>query len=169
MSQTSLTDRMQAFIDAATAKHDSRYDYSQVAAKFVNAHTKVTITCPDHGDFDQTPNEHRRGQRCPDCSARRGSRAAVRRDLFIAQAQLLHGDRYDYRNVVYVNQHTPVTIICRAHGPFSQRPTNHLDNSTPSNCLDCAQEARNTLTRAAWRTRTQQPRKKRTGQFKKAA
>ncbi len=56
---------MQTFIDAATAKHNGKYDYGQVAAAFVNAHTKVTITCPDHGDFAQTPNEHRRGQRVP--------------------------------------------------------------------------------------------------------
>lgn len=169
MSQASLSARMQTFIDAATAKHNGKYDYGQVPAMFVNAHTKVTITCPDHGDFDQTPNEHRRGQRCPDCSARRGSRAVVRRDLFITNARIAHGDRYNYCDVVYVDQHTPVIIICRAHGAFSQRPTNHLDISTPSNCLRCAQDARDAQMRAAWKTRTQQPRKKRSGQFRKAA
>jgi hypothetical protein len=169
MAHASLSDRLQAFIDAAAKKHNGKNDYSHVAATFVNAHTKVTITCFDHGDFDQTPNEHRRGQRCPDCSGRRGSRPEARRQQFIDQARIIHGDRYDYRNVVYVDQHTPVIITCRAHGVFSQRPTNHLDIDTPSNCLRCAQDARDAHMRTAWRTRTPQPRKKRTGKFTKAA
>lgn len=169
MPQATVTERMQAFVEAASEKHNGKYDYGQVAAAFVNAHTKVTITCPDHGDFDQTPNEHRRGQRCPDCSGRRGSRAVVRRASFIEQARLVHGNRYDYRDVDYVDQHTPVLISCRAHGAFQQRPTNHLDASSPSNCPRCAQDVRDISLRAAWRERAQQPRKKRSGQFKKAA
>jgi len=169
MPSASRADRLAAFIATATEKHAGKYDYSHVPADFINAHTPVTIGCPDHGEFPQTPNEHRRGQRCPDCSGRRGSRPEARREQFIERARSIHGDRYDYRDVVYVDQHTPVVIICRDHGPFSQRPTNHLSNNTPSNCLRCAQDVRDVATLRMWKDRAPQPRKKRTGKFKKAA
>lgn len=44
---------------------------------------------------------------------------------FITKARMRHGDRYDYSKVSYVNQKTPVTIICPIHGEFYQRPNNH--------------------------------------------
>lgn len=124
---------------------------------FVNAHTKVTIGCPEHGEFDQTPNEHRRGQRCPDCSGRRSSKATVGGARFEAQAAAMHGGRYDYSAVKYVDQHTEVTILCRTHGPFAQRPTNHLVTVSPSGCPDCADQARRLALKDAWtrRARTQ--------------
>jgi hypothetical protein len=47
-------------------KLDSFYDYSKVV--FVNFNTPITIICPIHGEFKQTPNNHRMGQGCPYCS-----------------------------------------------------------------------------------------------------
>lgn len=146
--------RIDTFITDATTKHHGKYDYSRVPAEFVNAHTKVTIGCPDHGDFPQTPNEHRRGQRCPDCSGRRGSSAAARRQQFITQAQTIHGHRFGYSAVVYVDQHTPVTITCRVHGEFKQRPDHHLHSESPSICPDCADQQRPKHLKAAWKHRS---------------
>ncbi|QWS33055.1 hypothetical protein [Curtobacterium aetherium] len=166
MPNQSRADRLDAFITAATTKHDGKYDYSQVPAMFVNAHTKVTIGCPDHGDFDQEPNEHKRGQRCPDCSGRRNSRASVRGGRFTTRAAELHRDRYDYSTVSFTDQHTDVTILCRQHGPFTQRPTNHLAAGGPSGCRDCADEARRAWSLEQWtrRERTQR-RDHDTGEF----
>lgn len=157
MPAASRADRINTFIATATAKNAGKYDYEQVPAMFVNAHTKVTIGCPEHGEFDQTPNEHRRGQRCPDCSGRRNSKATVRGARFEAQAAAMHGGRYDYSAVKYVDQHTEVTILCQTHGPFAQRPTNHLDTASPSGCPDCADQARRLALKDAWtrRARTQ--------------
>jgi hypothetical protein len=166
MPTQSHADRLAAFITAATAIHDGKYDYSQVPATFVNAHTKVRIGCPDHGDFEQEPNEHRRGQRCPDCAGRRNSRASVRRERFIAQATALHGDRYDYFTVEYMNQHTPVVITCRLHGPFQQRPTNHLDTDSPSGCHSCGNDARSVWQKDQWTRRDRSQRRDRdTGEY----
>ena len=159
MPTQSRDERLQAFIDAATVKHDGRYDYEQVPAMFVNAHTKVTIGCPDHGLFDQEPNEHRRGQRCPDCSGRRNSKATVRGARFAERAAVLHGARYDYSAVEFVDQHTEVTIRCRTHGPFVQRPTNHLDAGSPSGCPACANQTRRTALKDAWTRRARSQRR----------
>ncbi|WFR67726.1 hypothetical protein P9139_04540 [Curtobacterium flaccumfaciens] len=49
MRYAPLSDRIDAFIEAATIKHDGKYDYSLVADDFVNAHTKVSIICPTTG------------------------------------------------------------------------------------------------------------------------
>jgi hypothetical protein len=43
------------------------------------------------------------------------------RQEFIEQAQQVHGERFDYSEVEYVNTHTPVKIRCNQCGlVFSQ-------------------------------------------------
>jgi hypothetical protein len=39
-------------------------------------------------------------------------------DIFIQRAQLIHGDKYDYSKVNYINKRTKVCIICKKHGEF---------------------------------------------------
>ena len=53
------------FIKKANAVHNNKYDYSK--SYYINSHTKVIIICPIHGEFEQTPNAHIRGQGCPNC------------------------------------------------------------------------------------------------------
>ena len=60
--QTCTTDE---FIAKAKKIHGDKYDYSKV--DYSNAHTKVCIICPNHGEFWQTPNNHLRGHGCPKC------------------------------------------------------------------------------------------------------
>lgn len=52
---------------------------------------------------------------------------------FIARAKEVHGDKYDYSKVEYANKDAKVTIICPEHGPFEQKPHNHLmGNGVPT-------------------------------------
>ena len=37
------------FIYKAKLIHGNKYDYSKT--EYINAHTKVCITCPEHGEF----------------------------------------------------------------------------------------------------------------------
>ena len=53
------------FIHKAQDVHDGIYTYQKV--KYRNTATKVCITCPEHGDFWQTPNNHLFGAGCPIC------------------------------------------------------------------------------------------------------
>jgi hypothetical protein len=55
---------------------------------------------------------------------------------FIDKATSKLGNKYDYSQVNYVNTKTPVTIICPEHGPFKQRPSNHLTGY--EGCPHCA-------------------------------
>ena len=120
----------ETFIEKAIAIHGDRYDYSSV--NYVNSISKVTIICPDHGPFSQTPGSHLANAGCPDC----GGRKPLTTETFIEKAKAVHGDRYDYSSVNYVDAHTRVTIICPDHGPFSQVPDAHLNKA--AGCPDCA-------------------------------
>lgn len=54
------------FIDKAKIVHGSKYNYSKV--DYAGVSSKVVITCADHGDFTQSPNQHLQGCGCPSCS-----------------------------------------------------------------------------------------------------
>lgn len=58
------------FIKKANKIHLDKYNYSKV--NYISAHSKVTIICPEHGEFEQTPNHHLNGQGCPICKSSKG-------------------------------------------------------------------------------------------------
>jgi hypothetical protein len=118
----------QEFIDRARAKHGDRYDYSRV--KYTNVSTKVKIICSNHGEFLQAPEKHLFGRGCPSCKGGVRSNSSD----FVRKAKALHGDLYDYAKVNYTNNHTKVTILCKAHGAFSQVPNSHLAGNGCSVC-----------------------------------
>lgn len=45
---------------------------------------------------------------------------------FIKKSIEKHGEYYDYSHVKYVNNMTPVEIICPRHGAFLQKPVSHM-------------------------------------------
>lgn len=45
---------------------------------------------------------------------------------FIRKSINVHGYRYDYSKVIYINNKTKVDIICPTHGIFNQRPKDHI-------------------------------------------
>ena len=55
-------------------------------------------------------------------------------DDFAAKAKKVHGDRYDYSQVVYVNSKSKVKILCSEHGCFEQWPSNHLNGQGCPKC-----------------------------------
>ena len=54
------------FVTRANLIHENKYDYSKT--KYKTTHKNVTIVCSKHGDFQQTPANHLRGQGCPLCA-----------------------------------------------------------------------------------------------------
>lgn len=121
------------FIAQARAKHADKFDYSCV--QYVNAKTHVSIRCPSHGSYEQLPDVHLVGTGCPRCRYQRMSRSRARpwSDV-LSQFKETHGDRYDYRSVQYVNTTRKVTIVCRKHGPFQQRPYCHIQGHGCPRC-----------------------------------
>ena len=54
---------------------------------------------------------------------------------FIKRAREVHGDKYDYSKVEYINANSKVCIICPEHGEFWQTPASHL---LGRGCIECA-------------------------------
>jgi hypothetical protein len=109
------------------AVHGDTYDYSKVTYK--GSETKVTIVCSVHGDFEQTPSAHwKLKQGCAKCYKDRQGRSLVSNsEVFMAKARTVHGEKYDYSEVVYVRSATPVKINCQCcKESFWQSPNAHL-------------------------------------------
>ena len=128
------------FIRRCRERHGDTYDYSLVELK--NVLHPVRIICPHHGVFEQLATNHMRGHGCARCAIefpKPRPRRRMTTTNFIARARKLHGDRYDYSRVDVQGAMEPVEILCPLHGPFEQRPTNHL---LGFGCPACGQEVR---------------------------
>lgn len=124
------------FIAKAVNVHGDVYSYAD--SVYAGTHTKLFVECSIHGQFSVTPNNHiSRGSGCPKCGViKRASNRTLTLDRFISNSILVHGDVYDYSNVVYENVHSHVEIICPTHGTFSKTPAHHLYQS--QGCPDCS-------------------------------
>ncbi len=132
------------FIEHAMKKHNGKYSYEKTVV--VDRNKPVIITCPEHGDFLQTPRDHISGKGCHECG-KKGSKEAKQKDTayFLENARKTHGDKYDYSKVVYTKAKEKVTIICPIHGEFQQTPCGHVRGA---GCPHCKGELRKQ--RAKW-------------------
>lgn len=122
----------QWFINEAKKVHGDKFDYSK--AEYIKSDIKTTIICKKCGtEFLQAPNKHLQGRGCPYC---KGGRFTT--EEFVEKAKKVHGDKYDYSKVNYVNNNTKVEIICHRHGSFMQIPRSHL---VGIGCQKCGQNA----------------------------
>lgn len=131
-----------AFSEAASHIHGERYDYSMTVSQTdpIRSTSMLDIICRTHEVFRQTAYFHLRGHGCASCNRNAsGRRRAYTTDEWVRIAQSKFGDQdYDYTSVSYFNAYTDVTIICKKHGPFRQRPTNHLYGK--NGCSACVHE-----------------------------
>ena len=112
------------FIKKAKLVHGNDYDYNFVEYK--NNKTKVKIKCNTCKNiFEQRPNNHLNGQNCPFCF---GSKKLTT-EQFIEKAKQIHGNKYDYSLVDYINSKTKVKIKCNNCGNiFEQIPDVHTNS-----------------------------------------
>jgi len=117
------------FIQKAKLVHGEKYDYSE--SKYKTNKYKIIINCFTHGKFEQTPVNHLYNkQACPICANKilieHNERQKLTNNDFIEKAKAVHGDKYDYSKVCYINKKTKIKIICPEHGEFEQKPEYHL-------------------------------------------
>ncbi len=100
------------------------YDYSLV--DYTHSKEKVKIIHIICGSiFEQTPNKHLLGRRCPKCY---GTHKYSNKE-FISKAKNVQekfGRNYNYSLVDYKGNKIKVKIICDEHGVFEQKPNSHL-------------------------------------------
>lgn len=120
------------FIEKSFKLHKLKYDYSKVNYKSLR--DKVKIICPVHGEFEQTAQSHLSGRGCPFCA----NNVRKTTEQFIDEARKIHGDKYGYDKVCYINNKRKVKIICPIHGVFEQSPLAHLHMA--QGCPECYTE-----------------------------
>lgn len=115
--------------------HGSRYNYDK--AVYLGSKVKIEIFCNQCQEyFWQTPSNHMTGRGHMNCAhSNLSKRLAKTSEVFITQAQQIHGDTYNYSNVNYINDRTKIEIICKNHGSYNQIPGNHLKGK---GCPRCA-------------------------------
>lgn len=99
------------FVEQANKVHNQKYSYSKV--QYLNAHTKVCIVCPEHGEFWQTPHDHLNGKcGCPSCNLSKGEREVAKylkeRGIeFISQYEIPIDSRINSSGKAYIDFYLP--------------------------------------------------------------
>lgn len=124
---------LQQFIDRGNMIHNYKYDYSLV--NYICTMTKIIIICPVHKEFLQAPSVHLSGSGCRKCGdLMQGKSKSSNVEDFTAKSIKIHGNKYDYGNVKYINGRTKVKIICTDHGEFLITPESHLGGHGCKKC-----------------------------------
>ena len=133
---------LEGFIKKSQLVHNNKYLYEK--ATYINNHTKIIITCPTHGDFEQTANKHTQGRGCPKCYLESKHHT---QEQFISRSSEVHNNKYSYENTVYTTSNDIITITCPIHGDFKQRAKVHLHGC---GCTKCANINRGSWTKTKW-------------------
>lgn len=118
--------------------YGNNLDYSKV--NYINSRFYITLICPIHGEFQQKANMALRGKGgCPKCKRKFTFNDG---NTFIQTAQNIHGHKFDYSKVNYIDRNSPVIIICPVHGEFLQSPIRHLQSKF--GCKQCYIDSKKT-------------------------
>ncbi len=115
------------FIDKARKVHGDKYDYSKI--NYVSSTEKINIICSKHGIFSQRASNHLLGCGCRKCNLKLPINPKITTCDFIEKAKTIHGDKYDYSLVEYINSHTKIKIRCNNNHIFDQTPGSHLNGN----------------------------------------
>lgn len=142
---TPVTNRKRLCVDTASFKrlatevHGGKYDYTH--SVFTTAHAKLTILCPEHGEFAMSPTNHLQGKGCRKCASVSTAAKQIKTlERFIEQSVAVWGaGAFDYSRVEYAGAKRPVVLRCIEHdNVFEQTPESHLMKN--SGCSRCARK-----------------------------
>jgi protein-arginine kinase activator protein McsA len=114
------------FIIKADALHNNKYDYSKV--EYINNRIPVILICKKCKTiFNPTPSNHLLGSGCPNCAKSYNISRKLTNIKFIAMAERIHGNLYDYSFVNYIDAKHKIKIICKkCNKEFEQLPRSHI-------------------------------------------
>jgi hypothetical protein len=137
----SFKEKTKIFIENAKLKHGDTYDYSMV--KYNKGSELITIICKTHGKFQQKPHDHLSRRGCKQCAKiSKKNKLQETKEGFIKKANLKHHNKYDYTKVIFVDNKTPVIIVCAEHGQFEKEPHLHKMGTGCPKCGEVNQKIR---------------------------
>lgn len=146
------------YIKKASFVHNGYFDYSKTV--YTNANSKITVTCPIHGDFEVKANNHLSGQNCMKCknsgiihkitklpkNKNRTKRLTIH-EIEERIDQLSNG-KYSIVDLNYQNNQSKIKLFCNEtdefgfkHGEFEITPL-HL--FAGERCQKCSKNKRMT-------------------------
>jgi len=120
------------FITESNKIHNNKYDYSGV--EYIASNKKVKILCEKHGEFEQTPTHHKRGNGCPLCAYYNSFGPRIKTFDFISISKKMHNNYYTYGKSIYTSNKDKIVITCPVHGDFKQLPKYHMNGGGCSKC-----------------------------------
>lgn len=118
------------FIHKSKEIHGDKFDYSLVI--FTGVNKKVELVCNDCGDhIHQTPSNNLMGNSCMRCSRRKPHTT----ETFVDMITKIHGDKFGYHAVDYVNMSTKVKLWCNNCQKYIYKDPRNL---LYSGCLTCS-------------------------------
>ena len=114
------------FIEKSNITHNNKYLYTKAVYK--SNKKLLTITCPIHGDFEQRPRNHMKGEGCPTCgNLNRIITNKLTTSEFIEKSSKIFPQN-DYSNAIITNgTRSQVNITCTTHNyTFTQRADSHI-------------------------------------------
>ena len=125
---------MRSFDDYLTLfknAHGDIFDFSK--SDYKGSKDPILVICENGHEWWVAPQKLANGAKCSYCLGRHKTR-----EEFIEQSNIENNFRYTYENVVYVNNHTKVSVTCPLHGDFLVTPMNHMKKGQPRGCPVCS-------------------------------
>lgn len=134
MTHKSIINSFNRFVKLSATLHGGTFDYSKVI--YTGVKGPIEVTCTGCGTSKTTtPDQHKYGG-CAGCKAvENADKSRYTITDFINKSKRIWGDKFDYSKVAYINNNTPVTIICPIHGEFIITPSSHWVSKT--GCKQC--------------------------------
>lgn len=142
MAQRNIKKTTEEFIMEAQQVHGNKYEYFKV--NYINNKKPVTIICPIHGEFEQSPIRHLKGRGCHKCAKERIANARKGKPQMLSQTEYLdrciskYGNRYTYEKMEYKGMHHQLIVTCRKHGEFTTEAYSFLHDE--QDCPLCKRE-----------------------------
>jgi glutaredoxin len=127
-----VIEKQKIFIEASKEIHNNKYDYSFV--RYIASNKKVKILCKKHGEFEQTPSHHKRGNGCGSCAYENSFGPKITTADFISKSKNRHFGYYSYDKSEYTGNKNKVRITCPKHGDFFQIPKYHMNGGGCPKC-----------------------------------
>lgn len=119
--------------------HKNKYSYEK--SIYINNETKVIITCPEHGDFSQTPSNHLLGKGCPRCKPiKLKNKFSFTQEKYIQKVKDRWGDKFLLDKIVYKGIDNKIIVGCKEHGDFELTAYSLLKGKHP--CPKCCLKLR---------------------------
>jgi hypothetical protein len=128
----------ETFIQESKQKYGEKFNYS--LCTYTGSTKKITLICKNNHTFTTTPSVHlssRSKGGCTQCHFDNLPAILTKynQETFIQKVSEIHHNQYDYSKTIYKDLQTPLIIICKLHGEFTQKPICHLHHGY--GCNEC--------------------------------